>query len=75
MKCVICEIAEVLPDTTTLTFERGETTVVIKAVPAEVCPFCGEAYIDEGITPRLSALADAAASSGAAVEVRRFAAA
>ena len=75
MKCVICEIAEVLPDTTTLTFERGETTVVIKSVPADVCPFCGEAYIDDAITPRLAALADAAASSGATVEVRQFAAA
>lgn len=75
MKCVICEVGELEAGTTTVTFERGATTVVIKGVPADVCTLCGEAYINEAAMARLSALADAAANSGAEVEVRQFAAA
>lgn len=42
MKCVICKTGETRSGTTTVTLSRGETTVVIKNVPAEVCDTCGE---------------------------------
>jgi len=64
----------VVPGTTTVTLERGRTIVVIKTVPAGVCANCGEEYVDEQTTRRLMDLADAAALTGAQVEVRQFAA-
>ena len=48
--CAICKQGEVVAGTTTVTLERGGTTVVIKAVPAGVCDNCGEEYVDETTT-------------------------
>ena len=53
MRCVICKVGETQPGKTTVTLERGGTTLVFKDVPAQVCPNCGEAYVDEEITKRL----------------------
>lgn len=75
MRCTICKSGDTLPGATTVTLERGETVVVIKAVPAAVCTNCGEAYVEEQTTRRLIELADEAARTGSQVEVRHFAAA
>jgi len=32
------------------TLQRGETTVILKGVPAEICENCGEYYLSEQIT-------------------------
>jgi len=37
MKCVICKIGETKPGFVTVTLQRGETTVIFKQVPAEIC--------------------------------------
>jgi len=74
MRCTICKSGDVVPGTTTVTLERGRTIVVTKTVPAGVCANCGEEYVDEQTTRRLMDLADAAALTGAQVEVRQFAA-
>jgi len=73
--CIICKEGEVVDGTTTVTLERGNTTVVIKSVPAGVCVNCGEEYVDERTTRQLMSIADAAARTGVQVEVRQFAAA
>jgi hypothetical protein len=57
-----------------VTLQRGETTVVIKAVPAEICDACGEYYLSEAITRVVMDLAEAAVERGAEVEILRFAA-
>jgi YgiT-type zinc finger domain-containing protein len=72
MKCVICRQAEVEPGKTTVTLERGGLTLVVKRVPALVCPDCGEAYLDEAITARLLGEAESIADAGAVVDVREF---
>lgn len=74
MTCVICKHGETVPGTTTVVLQRGETTVVIKNVPAEICDNCGEYYLSEEITRRVLALAEAAVAQGAEIEVLRFAA-
>ena len=74
MKCFICRQGETKPGSITLTLERGETTVVIKKVPAEVCGNCGEGYISEQDTETVLAKADTAAKSGSEVEIIRWAA-
>ena len=72
MRCVVCKQAEVKPGTTTVTLERDELTLVIKNVPARVCPNCGEAYVDEVVTTQLLNEAEAMARSGAQVDIRQY---
>lgn len=72
MKCVICKHGETRPGKTTVTLERGGTTLVIKGVPARICDNCDEAYVDEQITRQLLVTADEALRAGVQVDVREF---
>ena len=74
MQCVICKQGEMQSGTATVTLERGDTTVVIKGVPAEICENCGEYYLSEEMTDRVLAMAEEAVAHGAEIEVLRFAA-
>ena len=47
MICVICKQGQTRPGNVTLTLERGELLLVVKAVPAQVCEVCCESYVDE----------------------------
>ena len=49
---------------TTIVLERGQTTLVYKNVPAEVCDNCGEEYLS----------AEQAAERGVDLEMLRYAA-
>ena len=75
MKSVICKNGEVTLGTTTVTLERGQTTLVVKGVPARVCMNCGEGYVDEVTTRGLLETAEAAVRAGVQIEVRQYAAA
>jgi YgiT-type zinc finger domain-containing protein len=75
MKCVICKKASTKPGTTTITFERDCLTMVVKCVPAQVCPNCKEAYISEAVTAELLKDAEERANTGAQVEIRQYVAA
>jgi len=75
VKCVICKQGEVTTGTTTVTLERGMTTLVVKGVPASVCQTCGEEYVDEATTEDLLEAVATAERTGVQVEVRQFAAA
>ena len=74
MKCVICKTGHLSPGRTTVTLQRGETTVVIKNVPAELCDNCGEYYLSEDMTERILTMAEEAAKHGVEVEILRWAA-
>lgn len=74
MKCVMCKHGETQPGQATVTLHRGETVVVIKGVPADVCTQCGEYYVDDSITTRVLAIAEEAVQHGAEVEILRYAA-
>jgi len=74
MKCVICKTGETEPGKVTVTLQRGDTVVVIKEVPAQVCEDCGEYYLDESVTERVYAQADEAVKRHAEVEILRYAA-
>jgi len=63
MICLICRQAETVDGLTSVHFERGEMRLVVKAVPARVCPSCGEAYVEEQAA--VSLLWDAEAMSAA----------
>ncbi len=72
MKCVVCKQAETQPGAATVTLQRGDATLVFKVVPAQVCPNCGEEYVDEATTARLLQQAEDAVRAGSQVEVREY---
>ena len=75
MKCVICKQAETVSGTATVTLERGEFTYVVKDVPAQVCPNCGEDYVSEQVTSELLKTAETMVQSGTLVDIRHYLAA
>lgn len=64
MICLICRQAETLDGLTSIHFERGEMRLVVKDVPARVCPSCGEAYVEEQVAVRLLREAKAMSAAG-----------
>lgn len=64
MKCPVCKHGETRPGRATITLARGESTVVFKDVPAEVCENCGEAFHSEQVAHALLAQAKDAARAG-----------
>ena len=74
MNCVICKQGQTQPGFVTVTLDREGAIVVFKRVPAEICENCGEYYLNEEVTGELLERAEEAISSGAEVEIRRYAA-
>jgi len=72
MKCAICQTGSMGSGTTTVTLGRGQTTVVIKEVPAEVCDNCGEYYLSEQVTAQVHRLAERPVQRGVEIEVLRY---
>jgi len=75
MKCHICNNGQTQSGLVTVTLERGNVTLVYKAVPAQVCENCGEEYISSETTARLLQQAEAAVRAGVEVEVKAYMAA
>jgi YgiT-type zinc finger domain-containing protein len=75
MKCVVCKQAETQPGVATVTLERGEATFVVREVPAQVCPNCGEEYVDSKVAAELLRTSEDLSRAGAQFDVRRYAAA
>ena len=75
MKCVVCKQADLRAGVTTVTLARGEATFVVRDVPAQVCPNCGEDYVDSNVTAELLRSAENLSRAGAQVDIRRYAAA
>ncbi len=75
MKCHICNNGETQSGLVTVTLERGNVTLVYKAVPAQVCENCGEEYISSETTASLLLQAEATVGAGVEVEVKAYIAA
>jgi YgiT-type zinc finger domain-containing protein len=74
VKCVVCKQGETCTGQTTVTLQRGECTVIVKEVPADVCENCGEYYLSEEVSTQLEKRADNAAKDGGEVKILRYAA-
>ncbi len=74
MTCVLCRNGRTEPGEVTVTMQRGETTVIVKGVPAQVCDNCEEYYLDEEIGVKVMQMAEAAVLRNAEVEILRYAA-
>lgn len=75
MKCVVCKQAETGTGVTTVTLQRGESTFVVRDVPAQVCPNCGEDYVDAKVAAELLRSSEDLSRAGTQLDVRRYAAA
>ena len=74
MQCTTCKQGITKPGHVTVTLQRGDTTVIFKKVPADVCENCGEYYLSEKTTGELLTRAEAAIQNGAEIEILKFAA-
>ena len=74
MSCVICRNGTTRSGAVTVTLQRGDTTVILKQVPADVCENCGEYYLSSEVAAQVLEKAESAVRSGAEVEILRFAA-
>jgi len=70
--CPTCPAGRLQEGTTTLTMERGGSTIVVKDVPADVFDTCGEAFVGEDVSPDAYEQAEAAAQAGVEVDVRQW---
>ena len=74
MKCVTCKHGEFEPGETTLTFERDESVVVVRNVPARVCDNCGEVVLEEDVAKKAFDMAQSELDKGVEVEITKYAA-
>jgi len=74
MKCTFCKQGTTKQGHATVTLNRGNTVVVIKNVPAEVCENCSEYFLSEKTTEHVLSWAEDAVKKGAEVEIMRYAA-
>ena len=72
MNCIICRQAEFINSFTSITFERDEFKLVINNIPAQVCPNCGEAIVDEDTATRLLRMAEDVVNEGLFEDVREY---
>ncbi len=69
---MICKHGETKKGTTTVTLEKGGSTIVFKEVPAHICDNCGEKYIDDSVTKELLKKARKIVESGVEVDIRKY---
>ena len=74
MTCLFCKKGDTRPGRVTVVLQRGETLVIFKDVPGDVCENCGEYFLTEEVTAQLLNRAEEAIHKGAEVEILRFAA-
>ena len=74
MKCFFCKVGNTKPGFVTVTLQRGDSTIIFKGVPAEVCENCGEYFLSEEVTGKLLKRAEEAVTKGAEVEIIKYAA-
>ena len=72
MKCTICKHGETKLGATTITLEKGNSTIVFKEVPAQICDNCGEKYIDQTTTKDLLSKAREIVKNGVEVDIKKY---
>ncbi len=72
MICIICRQAELIDGFTSIPFERDEFRLIIKNVPAHVCPNCGEAIVGEDVAMQLIGKAQDAYAEGLIEDIREY---
>lgn len=69
MECTLCKSGNTEKGNVTVTLEKGETIVLIKNVPAEVCTNCGHYYLSTEMTQLVLEKGKEAYEKGSELEV------
>ena len=72
MKCVICRKGESKAGKTTVTFDHTGLTMVVREVPAQICPVCGEEYVDEKAAREILAAATRMERTGTQAVILKY---
>ena len=72
MNCIICRQAELIDGFTSIPFKRDEFRLLMRNVPAQVCPNCGEALVDEDVAAELLKKTEDGFEQGLQDEVRDY---
>jgi YgiT-type zinc finger domain-containing protein len=72
MNCLICRQSNLIYGPTSITFERGEFRLLIRGVPAWVCPSCGEAVVDEDVSIQIIGQAESLFAQGIREDVCEY---
>ncbi|KXW55664.1 type II toxin-antitoxin system MqsA family antitoxin [Ferrovum sp. PN-J185] len=56
MKCPVCGVAELIPDTRNVTYTYKGSSTVIEAVTGDFCPACDEMVLNAAESTRISEL-------------------
>ena len=70
--CFLCRNDELKPGVTNTSITRGDVTVVVKGVPAEICSNCGEPYLTPTVSKRLKDEFKDAEKAGVEFMVRKY---
>lgn len=70
--CPVCKNGTLREGTTTVTLERGETLVIFKKVPADVCDNCGAYFLNEKTSKDLFKKATEAVNKGTELEIMKL---
>lgn len=70
--CPVCKNGLLKKGTSTVTLERGETLVIFKKVPADVCDNCNAYFLDEATSADLYNKATDALNKGTELEIIRL---
>jgi len=74
MKCAICRNGKTESGTTSILLEKGQTTLIFKHVPVQVCDNCGEEYVSALVNKDLLLKAEKAVEQGIVLELLEYAA-
>jgi YgiT-type zinc finger domain-containing protein len=74
VKCVIGKTGDTRPGLATVTPQWGETTVLIKDVPADMCGTCGEYDLVDEVARKVNGQAEDAVNRHAKAEILSYAA-
>ena len=72
MNCIICRQSELIDGFTSIPFERDEFRLLIKNVPAQVCPNCDEVIVGEDVAIQLIGKAQDAHAEGLIEDIREY---
>lgn len=67
--CSICRVGELTPGNVTVTLEKGNSIVLLKNVPAQVCSNCASYFLDPATTRLVLQKAENSVKNGAELEV------
>jgi YgiT-type zinc finger domain-containing protein len=73
MTCPICTHGKTVKGFTTLVFQKGCFTIIVKNVPGEICDLCGEAVISESVSNRVLDLTRNEEVRGTPVQMLKYA--